>query len=511
MSDREQGPEDTPDADNGEPDGEQGADEAGTRSPGRNGKGRSSVRQRNNKRIQEVKDRARIMKKIQVRCALADWERLLRSFSLAPCTEKPPDDAEEDAAGERCDRLACIRPRDVTQRSPPSVEVGGIHIGCRWVRNGKEGSWEGDLLDISDLAVERSQLRAVLHSQPDFERIVDERVRGLLAADTADGREPAVALGFCMYVKLKVELFETTLPGAKDEAPAIHSYAGPKKLRDNFPTIPDYVPDERFLDLNAQAQCWVAKTMVVRGIVQTTHYQVGPDHCFMPNETIFFRNNSDRFRKPVWVVSMHEERAFEELGEAFLVKKTLKKGDRFILMPAFDRVDGERENWRHIREEELVVDLLEQEGRPGRGMITGKTAEYFALTEPGRKVRVAHCDCTCLTVEVRFPAIIGRPLPEEFRSGIPTQADDPRSLPSIEHFMDLRGRLGFNAMGLLHNAVGDPDTADCWVECPLNRLSVMSPSSRLLFLDHWRDEQEQKAFRKVLEKIQENGFLTAIR
>merc|ERR1719188_1085208 len=119
-------------------------------------------------------------------------------------------------------------------------------------------------------------------------------------------------------MKLKVELLEIRLPDKRLDAPAIHSYAGPLAMRHLFKTIPAYVPNEKFLNLNAgDSRCWVAKTMVQRGIVQTTHYQVGPDHCFRPTEAITFRIRADneKIRTPVWVVSAEEEAAFQSLFE----------------------------------------------------------------------------------------------------------------------------------------------------------------------------------------------------
>lgn len=461
---------------------------------------RCSVRQRNNRRVRNKKDTARITKKIQVICSIEGWERLLEAFRLAPLFQD-----------ERSDRsswvptMACLQIRSPDQKNPPSAEISGIHIGCRWVRNGKAGYWDGDHLDLSTIGINVYALerfvRPTLH-QDQYEQAIDRHMRARLAA------EPCPT-GFVLSVKLKVELFETKLPSTKHAAPAIHSYAGPYKNRETDITIPPYVPDECFLDLNAQAQCWIAKTIVERGIVLTTHYHVGPDHCFMPNETIFFRNNTRRFQKPIWVISPDEAKAFSDLGEDFLVKRTLKRGDRFVLVAAFDRkqVYGHlpqvRPQWWVFEEEEPVSWIAEpQDG----WVITQKTARYFALEGAESTVKVTHCDCTCLTLQVPHHAVVGMPLEHERMSGvIPHQADDPRNLPPTEYYMDLRNRLGFNAMGLLH----DPEfEQQCLVECPLNRLSVTSPTSRLLFLDHWRDEQEQKAFWKVIERIQD---LTCIR
>merc|ERR1712187_551248 len=146
------------------------------------------------------------------------------------------------------------------------------------------------------------------------------------------------------------------------------------------------------------------------GIVQTTHYQVGPDHCFMPKETFFFRNNSFRFQKPIWVVAKEEEKAFVDRNLDCLVKDTLKKGDRYLLIPAFDRSYMQRGiKWRYINPYEIVKDVLEGERPRGKGFITQKMAEIFAIKDGG-KVKLAHCDCTRLKNQVGCPAIIGAPL-----------------------------------------------------------------------------------------------------
>jgi len=320
------------------------------------------------------------------------------------------------------------------------------------------------------------------------------------------------------------------LPDKRAEAPAIHSYAGPVQMKDIFKTIPRYVPEDKFLNLNAgDARCWVAKTMAQRGIVQTTHYQVGPDHCFQPRETITFRIHAEiwRFRTPIWVVSPAEQEAFQRLfdqgkcKEGFLVKDTLKIGDRFVLMPCFDRAATGRSDWRLIREKEPVEDLIENpsgqsvglgpQRSPGCGYITKKLVEYFALDKPDwngkqKDVKVLAVDCHCLTTKLSVPAFIGAPRRQ--RDDVAAPSPPGLALQDVAHYMDLRGRLGFNAMGLLHRPEDKTGTDDgAWIEVPLSNDSVMRPCSQLLFLDHWRDEQEQKAFRKVLEKIQEKDFL----
>lgn len=596
---------------------------------------RKSVRTRNNTRIQKFTNTARTYKSISVNCSQSEWRLLKQKFKLIPDVARDPKTGM--VVGFR-EAYTYIQPRDP---SVPTVQVDGILFDIR----------KGDLISIADLGIPQEYLMtAVCCSEEEFERVVDSWVEALFQQSWS------VKLAFCMYVKLKVELFETTLP---PWAPVMHCYAGPKGIKESFQTVPDYVPEDMFLDLNKTAHCWVAKTMVERGFVQTTHHEVGPDHCFLPGETVYFRNNRVRFERPVWVVSKDEEAAFQrkleesrrddrKLDENFLVKKSLKRGDRFVLVPAYHRGDSNRE----IEEEELSASVLERSEEFGDGAISRKTAEFFSLndrfkvtmrtadgryvfvdnteraggspkngrlagllkayrdrkefatkfawignedgtvslqTEEGKYVavesqlgllravatekayagrfivepvgaqpqrpksgmcrlrssvdsryvdlgpagdlrqvstgacmefelqwyiyaKVSHCDCCCLIIENQNAAIVGAPLKEE-SSGVPWPNDDIcfRDRPQlVRYYMDLRGRLGFNAVGLLHGQTVQRDITNYWVECPLNRQSVMTPTSRLLFLDHWRDQHEQKAFRKVVEAIQQGDFLKEV-
>lgn len=490
-------------------------------------KGRSSVRQRNNKRIQEIKDTARLRKRIEVRFTSQDFTDLLERFRLVPEPgAKDPKTGQETVASLQAEAA----PGDEKLLRPPSLVVDGIVINSRWSKPKKaggmeEGLWQGDLLDIQPL-----KLSVPENATPEeFQELVVQSMKERFASAREAGQQELVTLGIIVHVKLKVELFEVRLPEKRAEAPAIHSYAGPVQMKDLFKTIPRYVPEDKFLNLNAgEARCWVAKTTAQRGIVQTTHYQVGPDHCFQPRETITFRIHAEiwRFRTPVWVVAPSEQEAFQRLYEAgkckegFLVKDTLKSGDRFVLMPCFDRAATGRPDWRLIREKETVEDLTEscdtdgpsKHKTPGCGYITKKLVEYFALDKPDKEgrpkeVKVLTVDCHCLTIKLSVPAFIGAPRRQ--RDDVAVPSPPGLALQDVDHFMDLRGRLGFNAMGLLHrpedNDLGTDDGA--WIEVPLSNDSVMRPSSQLLFLDHWRNEQEQKSFRKVLEKIQEKDFL----
>mmetsp|Transcript_77943 Transcript_77943/g.215466 ORF Transcript_77943/g.215466 Transcript_77943/m.215466 type:complete len:616 (+) Transcript_77943:89-1936(+) len=589
---------------------------------------RKSVRSRNNTRIQKFTNSARTYKSINVFCTQQEWTTLRENFRLIPDVGRDPKTGE---VNEFRDTYTNIQPRNP---SIAAVEVDGFLFDIR----------RGDLIGIDNLRIPQEELmEAACVSEEEFEKVVYRYADWFLQNDQK------VPLAFCTYVKLKVELFETTLP---PRAPVIHCYAGPQIVKKIFQTIPDYVPDDKFLDLNNRAQCWVAKTMIERGFVQTTHCEVGPDHCFLPGETVYFRNNRVRFERPVWVVSEDEREAFERLREYsrknrknasdndsdedyrddFLVKKSLKRGDRFVLVPAYNR--GEDNT---IEEEELPESILD--GGQG-GAISKTTEELFALSDrrkvvlktrdgkyvyvessdrptsptktktrrvlrarstkqllsskfseisnedgsislqsmegkfvvvdPGGVVKatamepdaaarftlepvpgqgtcrvrssdnryievspsgdlrcgsgcteftverficlkVSHCDCCCLTVENQRPAIVGAPLPTERGEGVPWPTEDKcygktERPPLVSHFMDLRGSLGFNAVGLLHGRIEQRDITDYWVECPLNRQSVMTPTSRLLFLDRWRDEHEQKAFRRVVENIQRADF-----
>ncbi|CAK0816424.1 unnamed protein product [Prorocentrum cordatum] len=328
------------------------------------------------------------------------------------------------AAGLDGDTVAKTAPLE----RPPSLTVDGLVVGTRWVRKtGQAGEpsrsyWLGDSLDITALGVEP---RSTATPQ-EFQALVDARMRDLLA------RQGLVALALVVQLKLKVELFEMTLPAKRADAHAIHSYAGPVQMKGRLKTIPSYVPADRFLNLNAgESRCWVARTRFKKGNVLTTQYQVGPDHCFQPGEVVSFRIQSKvwRFRTPVWVVSEAEQEAFQRLyaegkcKEGFLVKDTLNTGDRFVLMPCFDRAATRRPDWRLIRERELVSDIVEDgsssaagetQRDPDCGYITRKLVRDFALDKPDadgnpKELKVVHVDCHWLNIRLAVPAFIGVP------------------------------------------------------------------------------------------------------
>eukprot|EP00418_Pyrodinium_bahamense_P016861 CAMPEP_0179105544 /NCGR_PEP_ID=MMETSP0796-20121207/49023_1 /TAXON_ID=73915 /ORGANISM="Pyrodinium bahamense, Strain pbaha01" /LENGTH=573 /DNA_ID=CAMNT_0020803535 /DNA_START=73 /DNA_END=1795 /DNA_ORIENTATION=+ len=547
---------------------------------------RKSVRSRNNTRIQKFTNSARTYKSINVFCTQQEWTTLRENFRLIPDVGRDPKTGE---VNEFRDTYTNIQPRNP---SIAAVEVDGFLFDIR----------RGDLIGIDNLRIPQEELmEAACVSEEEFEKVVYRYADWFLQNDQK------VPLAFCTYVKLKVELFETTLP---PRAPVIHCYAGPQIVKKIFQTIPDYVPDDKFLDLNNRAQCWVAKTMIERGFVQTTHCEVGPDHCFLPGETVYFRNNRVRFERPVWVVSEDEREAFERLREYsrknrknasdndsdedyrddFLVKKSLKRGDRFVLVPAYNR--GEDNT---IEEEELPESILD--GGQG-GAISKTTEELFALsdrrkvvlkTRDGKYVYVESSDRPTSPTKTKTRRVLRARSTKQLLSSkfseisnedgsISLQSMEgkfvvvdpggvsqvwqwlhgvhrgaihlPKGIPLrlllldrgepaarnrwcpianrtwrgramahgrqvlrengeaalVSHFMDLRGSLGFNAVGLLHGRIEQRDITDYWVECPLNRQSVMTPTSRLLFLDRWRDEHEQKAFRRVVENIQRADF-----
>ncbi|CAK0816423.1 unnamed protein product, partial [Prorocentrum cordatum] len=54
-------------------------------------KGRRSVRQRNNKRVQEFTDTPRLRKRLEIRFGREDWDSLLRLFQLVPGPAQDPE------------------------------------------------------------------------------------------------------------------------------------------------------------------------------------------------------------------------------------------------------------------------------------------------------------------------------------------------------------------------------------------------------------------------------------